>query len=150
VVSASFEALERVFGREFVEKYQRALARAQELPKEKLEVIKRFALDAMRDSADFRVRYDNLDVILAQAPRDPKKFPVVRTGAGNYKVGMIWAGGRSMRGPFISVFCADKETAQQLVAVPERPWLLVGKLQERQYLGDVTYSFRLMGAIPLE
>jgi hypothetical protein len=149
-MSASFEVLERVFGREFVEKYQRALARAQELPREKLEVIKKFALDAIRDAVDFRVKYDNLDVILAQAPKDPSKFPVVRTTAGNWKVGMIWAGSRSMRGPFISVFCADKETAQQLVAVPERPWLLVGRLQERQFAGDVTYSFRLMGAIPLE
>jgi hypothetical protein len=147
---SSFEALEKVFGREFVEKYQRALARAQELPREKLEVIRKFALEAIRDTADFHVKYDSLDVILAQAPNDPSKFPVVKTGAGNWKVGMIWAGSRSMRGPFVSVFCADRETAQQLVATPGRPWLLVGRLQERTFAGDVTYSFRLMGAIPLE
>ena len=148
-MSASFEALERVFGKEFVEKYQRALARAQELPREKLEAIKKFALEVMKDSVDFRVKYDNLDVILVQAPNDPSKFPVIKTGAGNYKVGMIWAGSRSMRGPFVSVFCADRETAQQLVATPGRPWLLVGRLQERTFAGDITYSFRLMGAVPL-
>jgi hypothetical protein len=63
---------------------------------------------------------------------------------------MIWAGSRSMRGPFISVFVADRDTAQKLASTPGKPWLLVGKLQERTFEGDLTYSFRAQGIIELE
>jgi hypothetical protein len=147
----SVEALKKVFGQRFVEQYQKALAKAQEIPQTKLEAIKKFALETLKNNPEeARVKYDNLDVLLVQTANDPSKFPVVRTSAGNYKVGMIWAGSRSMRGPFISVFCADKEVADRLAASPGKPWLIVGKLQERTFEGDVTYAFRVQGVIPLE
>jgi hypothetical protein len=146
----SVEAVKKIFGQQFAEQYQKALAKAQEIPQVKLEAIKKFVLDALKNNPEeAKVKYDNLDVLLVQTANDPTKFPVVRTSAGNYKVGMIWAGSKSMRGPFISVFTADKEVADRLAATPSKPWLVVGKLQERTYEGDVSYSFRAQGAIPL-
>jgi hypothetical protein len=147
----SVEALKKIFGQQFAEQYQKALAKAQEIPQAKLEAIKKFALDALKaNPEEAKVKYDNLDVLLVQTANDPAKFPVVRTSAGNYKVGMIWAGSKSMRGPFISVFCTDKEVADRLASTPGAPWLIIGKLQERTYEGDITYAFRAQGAISLE
>jgi hypothetical protein len=145
------DILERLWGKEFAEKYRQALARAQQIPAAKLEAIKKFAIEALKANPERAyVKYDNLDVVLVQTANDPSKFPVIRTGAGNFKIGMIWAGSQSMRGPFISVFVADKDTAQKLASTPGKPWLLVGKLQERTFEGDVTYSFRVQGIIELE
>jgi len=144
------DILEKIWGKEFAEKYRQALAKAQAVPQEKLEAIKRFAIDKIRESLDFHVKYDDLDIILVQTASDPTKFPVVKTSAGNYKVGMIWAGSKSMRGPFISVFTADVDIANKLAAIANKPFLLVGKLQEREFAGDKTYSFRLMGVIEIE
>ena len=147
---ASIEVLRKIFGDRFAESYREMMTKAQEIPQEKLEKIKQFALEAMRTAGSLHVKYDNLDVILVQAPADPTKFPVVRTSAGNYKVGMLWAGSKSMRGPFISVFTADRAEAERLAGTPHKFWLLVGKLQERQWGGDITYSFRAQGIIPLD
>jgi hypothetical protein len=145
------DMLERIWGKEFAEKYRQALARAQQIPATKLAEIKKFAIEALKANPErCHVKCDNLDVILVQTPNDPSKFPVVKTGAGNFKVGLIWPGSQSMRGPFISVFVADKDTAQKLASTPGRPWLLVGKLQERTFEGDITYSFRVQGVIELE
>ena len=146
----SESVLEKIFGPEFVERYRKSLAKAQEIPREKLSAIRSFAVEALKASEDFHVKYDNLDVILVQTPRDLTKFPVVRTSAGNWKVGMIWPGSKSLRGPFISVFTALREDADKLASRPEKLWLLVGKLQERTFEGDVTYSFRCQGIIDLE
>jgi hypothetical protein len=144
------EVLKKIFGEQFVEQYQRALAKAQEIPQAKLEAIEKFALEALKSNPEeARVKYNNLDVLLVQTANDPKKFPVIKTSSGNYKVGMVWAGSRSMRGPFISVFCADKELAEKLASTPGKVWLIVGKLQERSFEGDTTYAFRVQGAIPL-
>jgi hypothetical protein len=146
----SLDVLERFFGKEFVEKYKKALAKSQEIPHEKLEAVKKFALEALKSNPEeARVKYNNLDVLLVQTANEPKKFPVIKTRSGNFKVGMIWAGSKSVRGPFISVFCADKELADKLASTPGKPWLIVGKLQERTFEGDVTYAFRVQGVIPL-
>jgi hypothetical protein len=146
----SLDVLERFFGKEFVEKYKKALAKSQEIPHEKLEAVKKFALEALKSNPEeARVKYNNLDVLLVQTANEPKKFPVIKTSSGNFKVGMIWAGSKSVRGPFISVFCADKELADKLASTPGKPWLIVGKLQERTFEGDVTYAFRVQGVIPL-
>jgi len=146
----SVEVLKKLFGDEFAERYAKALAEAQKIPRERLEEIKRFALEAMKGRDDFRVQYGKMDVILVQSPFSPERFRPVKTSAGNWKATVVWAGSRSMRGPFVSVFVSDKETAEELVRSPGRPWLLVGKLQERLFEGDVTYSFRALGVVPLE
>ena len=146
----SLDTLEKLFGKDFVQKYQTALAKAQEVPKEKLEKIREFALTSMKSSDNFYIKFENLDVILAQAPRDPSKFPPKKTNRGNTKVTMIWPGGKSLRGPFISVFCSTREDAEKLTEKPEKVYLLVGKLQERNYEGDTTYSFRCNGVVDPE
>jgi len=144
-------ALEKVFGKDFLERYKKALAKAQEIPQQKLEAIKKFALEALKDKPEEAyVKYDTLDVILVQTPNDPSRFPPIKTSAGNWKCTVIWAGSKSMRGPFISAFCSEREIADKLASTPGKAWLLVGKLQERTFEGDITYSFRVQGIIPLE
>jgi hypothetical protein len=66
----SEDVVEKIFGEEFLQRYKVALAKAREIPKEKLEEIRKFTLTAIRDNPEFRVEYDNLDVIVAQAPLD--------------------------------------------------------------------------------
>jgi len=144
------EVLKRIFGEDFQERYQRALARAQQIPSEELEAIKRFAVEALKSSEDFRVRYGDFDVILAQTPAEPGKFPILRASTGYYKVAMLWPGSKSIRGPLVSVFTADRSTAEKLSSTPNKAWLLVGRLQERRWQGDVAYIFRLRGVIPLD
>jgi hypothetical protein len=145
----SFDILEKLFGKEFVQRYKAALAKAKEIPKEKLEKIKEFALATIKDSADFRVTFDNLDIILAQAPQDPSKFQPKETKHGNYRTAMIWAGSKSLS-HFISVFCATREDAEQLLSKPNKLWLLIGKLREKTYEGDVSYTFTCFGFVDPE
>ena len=146
----SRELLEKLFGREFLEKYEKARARAEQIPAQKLEAIKQFALQNMSNSEDFRLKYDNLDVLLVQAPSKPELLTVHKTNAGNYRVCAIWLGNTSLRGPFISIFCADQDTAQKIVREAEVFSLVVGKLREQTYEGDKTYSMRCQGVIELD
>jgi hypothetical protein len=146
----SVEALEKLFGKEFVERYRAALAKAQTISREKLEEIRSFALNTIKDAPDFHVKYEKWDVILAQTPRNITESQTKETKAGNVKISMIWAGSKSVRSPFISVFVPTKEDATRLLSEPDRVWLLVGKLQEGSYEGDVTFSFSCRGFIELE
>jgi hypothetical protein len=146
----SEEALQKLFGREFAEKYRKALAEARKIPSEKLEKIREFAMTTIRDSADFRVTFDNLDIILVQAPQDPSKFRPKETKTGNYRTGMIWAGSKSLISQIISVFCATREDAEQLLSKPNKLWLLIGKLREKTYEGDVSYTFTCFGFVDPE
>ena len=146
----SLDMLGRIFGKDFVERYKAALAKAQTLPRDKLEAIRNFVLNAIKDAPHFHVRYDNWDIILAQTPRNITKFQTKETKAGNFKISMIWAGSKSLKSPFISIFVSTKEDADSLLSEPDKTWLLVGKLQEGSYEGDVTYSFSCRGFIELE
>jgi hypothetical protein len=146
----SEETLERLFGRNFVERYKKALAAAREIPKEKLEEYRRLALTSIKDSVDFRLKCDSFDILFVQAPRDTSSFPIKQTKAGNYKVTLIWAGSKSLRNQFVSVFLGAKDDAEKLLSKPEKVWILVGKLRERTYEGDLTYSFNCFGIIDLE
>lgn len=139
--------LERIFGKEFVERYLKSVAEAQKVSKEKLEEIKRFALNVLPNTRDFRVKYDKYDVILVQVPRMPV---VKRTSSGNYKVGLIWAGAiGSITGPWISAFFANEEDAKKIAGRPEDFFLLVGRVRVRQYMGGETYSINVAGVIEL-
>jgi hypothetical protein len=146
----SEEAVQKIFGREFAEKYKRALSEARKIPKEKLEKAREFAMATIKDSADFRVKYDSYDVILVQAPHDPSKFRPKETKNSNYRTAMIWAGSRSLSSPFISVFCATRDDAEKIVSKPNKLWLLIGKLQEKPYKGDTSYTFTCFGIVDPE
>lgn len=146
----SRELLAKLFGEEFLRKYEEARAKAEQIPAQKLEQIKQFALQNMANSDNFALKYDNLDVLLVQAPSQNHLREVHKTNAGNYRVCAIWLGNTSLRGPFISVFCADQSTAQTIVRGSEAFSLIVGKLREQTYEGDKTYSFRCQGVIPLD
>jgi len=146
----SLDSLERVFGKEFVERYKAALAKAREIPKEKLEKIREFAMATIKNSVDFRVNYDSFDVLLVQAPHDPSKFRPKETKNGNFRTAMIWAGSKSLSSPFISVFCATREDAEKLVSKPNKLWLLIGRLQEKTYEGDVSYTLTCFGIVDPE
>jgi superfamily II DNA/RNA helicase len=143
-------SVERIFGKEFAERYQKALLKSHEISREKLEKIREFAMSEIKNSEDFRVKFDSLDVILAQAPKEPKRFPVKKTEIGNYKVTLLWAGSKSTNGPFISVFCSTREDAEKLASKAEKVWLLVGKLQEKMLESDLTYAFSCFGIIDPE
>lgn len=139
--------LERIFGKEFVESYFKAIAEAQKISKEKLEEIKRFAVKVLPNSKDFRVKYDKYDVIMVQVPRIPE---VKRTSSGNFKVGLIWAGAvGSISGPWVSAFFGNEEEARKVASRPEEFFLLVGKVRTRQYMGGETYSINVVGVIEL-
>jgi hypothetical protein len=140
-----------IFGPEFWEKYQRALAKAQEVPKTKLKKIWEFVKsNPPNEENDFHVKFDDLDILIVQAPRDTTKFAPVKTNAGNWKSTVIWAGSKSARGPFVSVFTAIHEDAVKLSSTPSKFWIIVGKMQQKEFFGDITYSFRLLGIIDPE
>jgi len=146
----SEEVLKRMFGKEFVEKYRKARARAESIPQQRLEEIKKFAMENMKDSENFALKYNNLDVLLVFAPVKDELLEIRKTSAGNYKVVATWLGSESLRGPFISVFCGLEEHAKTIVRKENAATIIVGKLREDTYEGDTTYSFRCMGVIPIE
>jgi hypothetical protein len=144
------DAIAKLFGEQFATKYKEALQRAQEIPKEKLRQMKDLVAELLRTSNDFKASFDKFDVILATTPTNVERFPPKRTSAGNWKVTMIWPGSQSLRGPFISVFVTEEKDAKLLSSVPDKAFILVGKLQAQSYMGDTTYSFRTAGIIELE
>lgn len=146
----SEEALKKAFGEEFLEKYRRARARAEAIPQKRLKEIEEFAKEHMKDSENFALKYNNLDVLLVFAPVKEEFLEVRKTSAGNYKVVATWLGSESLRGPFISVFCGLEEHAKTIVRKENAATIIVGKLREDTYEGDTTYSFRCMGVIPIE
>jgi len=143
------EVIRREFGEEFLRKYQQARARAEAIPTTFLDKIKEFAKEHMKDSDNFALKYENFDVLFVVAPSRDDLLEVRKTNAGNYKVTAIWYGSKSVRGPFISVFCNLEEQARKIVRSPNAPSLIVGKLRESTYEGDLTYNFRCFGVIPL-
>jgi len=147
--SMSEKVLEKMFGKEFVEKYRKARAKAEKIPEKRLEEIKKFAVENM-DPDRFAVKYNNLDVLLVFAPRRENLLEIKKTSAGNYKVTAVWYGNQSLRGPYISVFTGLEEDAERIVRHPEAVSLIVGKLRESMYEGDLTYNFRCLGVVPLE
>jgi hypothetical protein len=144
------DLLAKIFGEKFAEKYREALQRAYEIPKQKLNEMKPLIIELLKSSENFRAQFDRFDAILVTTPANVERFPPKKTSAGNWKVTMVWPGSQSLRGPFISVFVTDEEDAKLLSSTPEKPFVLVGKLQQQDYMGDVTYSFRVAGIIELE
>jgi len=146
----SDKVLERIFGKEFVEKYRKARARAEMVSEQRLKEIKQYAIEHMKDVDNFALKCDNLDVLLVFAPSKDDLLEVKKTSAGNYRVVAVWYGCESLRGPFISVFCGIEDLAKKIVRCKGAASLIVGKLREETYEGDVTYSFRCHGVIPLD
>jgi len=146
VSETMFEKLKRLFGEEFAKKYFNALQESQKISQEKLDEIKRFALKIMPQTDDFRVKYEKYDVILVQVPQVPQ---VKRTSSGNFKVGLLWAGAKTLGGPWVSAFFTKKEEADMVASRPNEFFLLVGKLRIREYQGGPTYSINVVGVIPL-
>ncbi len=146
----SEKVLERLFGKEFVEKYQKARAKAERIPEKRLEEIKQFALENMKDAENFSLKYDNLDILLIFAPHNDDLLEVRKTSAGNFRVVGVWYGCESLRGPFISIFCGLEEHAKTIVREAGAPTLVVGKLREDTYEGDKSYNLRCLGVIPLQ
>jgi hypothetical protein len=144
------DAIARIFGEQFATKYREALQKAQEIPKQKLEQMKPLVVELLKTSNDFKASFDRFDVILATTPTNVERFPAKRTSAGNWKVTMIWPGSQSLRGPFISVFVTEEKDAKLLSSVPDKAFILIGKLQSQNYMGDVSYNFRVAGIIELE
>jgi hypothetical protein len=146
----SEKVLERMFGEEFVKKYREARAKAEQIPQQRLEEIKQFAKENMASSENFALKYNNLDVLLVFAPMNEELLEIRKTSAGNYRVVAVWYGCQSLRGPFISIFCGLEELARKIVRTTGAASLIVGKLREETYEGDLTYSFRCQGVIELE
>jgi hypothetical protein len=146
----SEEVLKRMFGEEFVKKYREVRAKAEQIPQQRLEEIKKFAKDNMASSENFALKYNNLDVLLVFAPQNEELLEVRKTSAGNFRVVAVWYGCQSLRGPFISIFCGLEELARKIVRTTGAASLIVGKLRGETYEGDVTYSFRCQGVIELE
>ena len=145
----SEKVLEKMFGKQFVEKYRKARAKAEQIPEKSLKEIEQFARENM-DADRFAVKYNNLDILLVFAPQNEDLLQIKKTSAGNYKVTAVWYGSESLRGPFISVFTGLEEDARKIVRHTEAASLIVGKLRESMYEGDLTYNFRCLGVIPLE
>ncbi len=146
----SDKVLERIFGKEFVEKYRKARAKAEMVSEQRLKEIKQYAIEHMKDVDNFALKYENLDVLLVFAPSKDDLLKVKKTSAGNYRVAAVWYGCESLRGPFISVFCGIEDLAKKIVRCKGAATLIVGKLREETYEGDVTYSFRCHGVIPID
>ena len=146
----SMDAIAKLFGDQFAKKYQEALQKAQEIPKEKLRQMKPLLIELLRGSSDFKASFDKFDVILVTTPGNIDRFPPKKTSAGNWKVTVVWPGSQSLRGPFVSVFVSEEGDAKLLSSTPDKAFILIGKLQTQSYMGDTTYSFRTAGIIELE
>lgn len=146
----SDKVLEKMFGKEFMEKYRKARARAEMVSEKRLREIKQFAIENMKDSDNFALKYENLDVLLVFAPSKDDLLEVKKTSAGNYRVVAVWYGCESLRGPFISVFSGIEELVRKIVRYKGAASIIVGKLREDTYEGVVSYSFRCHGVIPLD
>jgi len=151
------EKLKKLFGEEFLEKYRQIKSRAAMVPERKLAEIRDYAMRMMRDQAltnpefDFRVKYGNLDILMVSTPEGDTLREIKTTSSGNYKVTMIWNGSKSIFGPFVAVFipAERRDIAEMLTREPGEVFFIVGKLKEQFYQGDITYSFRLLGVIPI-
>ena len=143
------DILAKIFGESFAQKYRESLQRAQEIPRQRLKEMKPYLIELLKESEDFKAQFGKFDVILVTTPANPDKFPPKKTNAGNWKVTMVWPGSASLKAPFISVFVADEMGAYLLNSIPEKPFILVGKLSTQNYMGDLTYSFRVAGIIDL-
>ena len=144
------EKIIALFGRDFYERFVKAINEARKLREDQLQQIKQFAVEHIRDSEDFHVRYDKWDVILVHVPSNVE---VKKTSSGNWKVGLIWpgAGARgSISGPWISAFFSRQEDAEKVASRPGDYFLLVGKLRQREYAGGPTFSINVLGVIELE
>jgi hypothetical protein len=146
----SADAIAKLFGDQFARKYQEALQKAQEIPKEKLRQMKPLLIELLKSSSDFRASFDKFDVILVTTPTNVERFPPKKTSAGNWKVTVVWPGSQSLRGPFVSVFVSEESDAKLLSSTPDKAFILIGKLQTQSYMGDTTYSFRTAGIIEVE
>ena len=144
------EKIVAIFGKDFYERFMKALNEARKIREDQLEEIKRFALEHMKNSEDFHVRYDNLDVILVQVPSNCE---VKKTSSGNFKLGLIWPGAGfrgSISGPWVSAFFTRQEEAEKVAGRRGDYFLLVGKLRQREYAGGPTFSINVQGVIELE
>ena len=146
----STDAIAKLFGEQFAAKYREALQKAQEIPKEKLKQMKPLLIELLKSSSDFKASFDKFDVILVTTPTSVERFPPKKTSAGNWKVTVVWPGSQSLRGPFVSVFVSEERDAKLLSSTPDKAFILIGKLQVQNYMGDTTYSFRVAGIIELE
>ena len=106
----SEEVLRKTFGEEFLEKYRRARARAEAIPQKRLKEIEEFAKEHMKDSENFALKYNNLDVLLVFAPVKDELLEIRKTSAGNYKVVATWLGSESLRGRSLVSFVGLRST----------------------------------------
>jgi len=143
----TFELLKSLYNEEFAKKYLQKKQKAEELPKRKLEEIKAFADEHIPASENFAIKYDNYDVLLVEVPRKDSLRQVKETSAGNYKTTVIWRGLESLRGPFLTVFTWSKELAEEISRSPNAFYYIIGTLKERQYQGEKTYTFNMVGAV---
>ena len=139
--------LEKIFGRDFAERYLQAIQQTQRLSEQKLNEIIEFGIKMIKETGKWSVKYDKWDVLLCQIPQVPQ---VKKTSSGNYKVGLIWPSEENITGPWISAFFNREEDAERIAANPGSFIILVGKLRQREYLGGTTFSINVAGYRILE
>jgi len=154
VVSGELERLERVLGsRALAERYLAAVREAFRVPDETLRSLARRALMEMRASECFAVDVKEgqraFQAVLATVPHAPE-LRVTKTG--NYKVRVLCPAlaDRGAPSPWLTVYTDDREVANTLVSSPDRTFLLVGRLREREYGGGTMYVMNLVKAFSLE
>lgn len=148
--------LEKILGKEFIETFEKAMLKAQEISPEKCEELCKEALDLFKSSGNSVVKLSNgLDAIIAIAPNKGDQF-IKKASTGRYKVAMIFINkeaiekGLPIRGPWISIFVPSKEDAVKLLEQPNRSWIIIGKFRERTFEGAVTWSMNAMCFRPLD
>lgn len=141
----TYEVLKALYGEEFARKYLAKRRVAEVLSKEELKKIREFADKMMPQSEDFRVKYENHDVLLVETPTREDLRQLKETSSGNYKATVVWNGAPGDSN-FVAVF-GPKEVLEPLT----RPGLfyIVGRLNEREYNGRKTYAFNCVGVIDL-
>jgi len=139
--------LEKLFGKEFAERYLQAIQQTQQLSEQKLNEIIEFGIKMIRETGRWSVKYDKWDVLLCQVPQAPQ---VKKTSSGNYKVGLIWPSEENITGPWISAFFNREDDAERVTSSPGSFIILVGKLRQREYLGGTTFSINVAGYRILE
>lgn len=147
MVDKTYELLKQLYGEKVANTYLQRKRKAEELPKKKLEEIRAFADEHIKESPNFAVKYDNYDVLLVEIPVKDSLRQVKETSAGNYKLTVVWYGIESLRGPFLTVFTFNKDPAQEMSNNPGAFYYIIGTLRERMYQGEKTYAFNMVGAI---
>ena len=138
--------LEKILGKKFLEKFEKAINETQKLSDEDCLRLCKEAIELFKKTGESVVKLSNgMDAIIAVTPQKPDQM-VKKASSGRYKVAMLFTDTRAIeegvnvRAPFISVFVPTEEDVKTLTSEPGRVFVIIGKFNTRTYQGQITWN----------